>query len=873
MTGLIIGRFPTQPRRIRAGLLALFAALALAPLSARAHFFWLLAEREDEAPVVRGFLSETPTPDLPEFLKHIRQAKVSVGGGSLAWAVDDNTYRVALPESTPPVIDGSCDLGVMTRGEATFRLLYTARAQFAPAKPDAAEEAESLRLRLEAAPGGGPAVVRLTLRGKPVAGALVKAFPEAGDVVELKSDDRGIVPAEGVAEGRTALLAKWIEEASGEVDGKPYKEIRYYTTLTVAPEATKEAGVDTSSPSSPFALLPEAVNSFGGAVAGDWLYVYSGHTGETHKYHRGTTTPHFRRLNLKDRTTWEELPPGPALQGVTLMAHGGKLYRIGGMSAHNAQGEANDLRSVADFARFDPDAKTWTDLPPLPAPRSTHDAVVVGDKIYVVGGWSMMGGDSSGAEFCEDALVYDLAKPDARWEPIPEPPFRRRALAVAENGGKLYVLGGLTEESSIAKSVDVFDIASGTWSSGPELPGGKLVGFAPSAFGVEGRLYVSGHDGLVHRLNAKGDGWEVAGKLVVPRLTHRLLPGINGDLLAVGGTFANVPSRVVESVPLEGSAEPGPRILTWSTPSTTLARQGQAVALIRSKLVAVGGNRTTKPHAFAAENLVAEAESFALGRMEASSIDALPEVRQSAVLAAPAARNAPAYLVGGIGPDGDVSRTLGDVFQLDLASGRWSKHPTATIPDDRGMFGMASYRSALWIFGGSVWDPRKGPGQRAMTMDVLRWDLGRDGASFEPTGQKLPRARRSFAGAVLGSKYYLVGGLGEDLKLVEPVDVFDFEDGTWGTIPAPRPRLFADLVTLDGKLYLAGGFVRPAQGHPEPARTIESYDPAKGTWTTLLEESPIPARNARLLAAGGRLLLFAPGSEPGDPARFALIAP
>ena len=175
-----------------------------------------------------------------------------------------------------------------------------------------------------------------------------------------------------------------------------------------SPRLAKPRSIATDT--APFALLPEAINSFGGAVLGDWLYVYSGHTGATHKYNNGTTTKHFRRLNLKDRQTWEELPCGPALQGVTLVADRDSLYRIGGMSAHQKPGQPNDLVSVADFARFDPVAKTWTELPALPEPRSTHDAVVVGDKLYVVGGWSMRGGDSTSAEFLEDALVFDLIK-------------------------------------------------------------------------------------------------------------------------------------------------------------------------------------------------------------------------------------------------------------------------------------------------------------------------------------------------------------------------------------------------------------------------------------------------------------------------------
>ena len=44
----------------------------------------------------------------------------------------------------------------------------------------------------------------------------------------------------------------------------------------------------------------------------------------------------------------------------------------------------------------------------------------------------------------------------------------------------------------------------------------------------------------------QADRWEIAGKLAVPRLTHRLLPGIAGDLLAVGGNFAGAPVRFVD---------------------------------------------------------------------------------------------------------------------------------------------------------------------------------------------------------------------------------------------------------------------------------------------------------------------------------------
>jgi N-acetylneuraminic acid mutarotase len=642
-----------------------------------------------------------------------------------------------------------------------------------------------------------------------------------------------------------------------------------YATLTVAPRATPPS---TAMNTAPFALLPEAVNSFGGAVLGDWLYVYSGHTGATHKYHNGTTTKHFRRLSLKDKKTWEELPCGPALQGVALLAHHAKLYRVGGMSAQQKPGDPVDLVSVAEFARFDPVLKSWTEMPPLPAPRSTHDAVVLGDKLYVIGGWSMRGGDSAHAQFLEDALVFDLASQGARWETLPAPPFQRRALAVAAIKGKVYVIGGLEEDGQVVKSVAIYDPAKKTWQEGPPLPGSKLQGFAPSAFGVGEKLYVSGADGLLHRLSDAGDTWEPAGKLAVPRLTHRLLPGIAQDLLAVGGNFAGAPVRFIESISIARPPAPGAKVVSWPVAFETDARQGQAVTLVSSSLIASGGNRSTEPHAFSVSNLVRDAVKISLGTMQAEALPVLPEPRQSAELvAAGSGKNSKVYLLGGIGPVGDVSRTLGDAFRLDTGSSQWVKLP-GVIPNSRGMFRAALHEGAVWIFGGSIWDGHPGhPG--SMPVEVLRWELARDTAGSVASGKQLPRPRRSFAGAVMGKKFYYVGGLGADMKIVSPVDVFDFESGQWSTIPAPEPRVFGELAELGGKLYLAGGYVATSRGHFEPAESIEVYDPAENAWSIALDLLPVPTGSVKLSPVQGRLLLFAMDKEKPALAHIALVAP
>src|SRR5687768_7712332 len=43
-------------------------------------------------------------------------------------------------------------------------------------------------------------------------------------------------------------------------------------------------------------------------------------------------------------------------------------------------------------------------------------------------------------------------------------------LAFAESNGKLYLLGGYPASRQTARTVQVFDIASGSWALGPPLP-------------------------------------------------------------------------------------------------------------------------------------------------------------------------------------------------------------------------------------------------------------------------------------------------------------------------------------------------------------------------------------------------------------------
>jgi N-acetylneuraminic acid mutarotase len=242
------------------------------------------------------------------------------------------------------------------------------------------------------------------------------------------------------------------------------------------------------------------------------------------------------------------------LQGLPLVAHGGKLYRVGGLSVRNATtDDKEDLHSTTEFAEYDPATKQWSDLAPLPAGRSSHNAVVIGDKLYVTGGWKLSG--SREGKWLDDSLVYDFSDPSTGWQQLPAQDFKRRALAASQWHGKLAALGGMDEKAKISRRVDFFDPATGQWSQGPELPGTGMSGFGVSAWNLGDDLYVSGFNGRVFKLADDGSKWEVVAKLQEPRFFHQLVPAAAGDaLFVVGGASRDGHLADVELVDVSADA-------------------------------------------------------------------------------------------------------------------------------------------------------------------------------------------------------------------------------------------------------------------------------------------------------------------------------
>ena len=373
------------------------------------------------------------------------------------------------------------------------------------------------------------------------------------------------------------------------------------------------------------ALMPRALTSFGAARHGEHVYVYGGYFGRPHQYSREGQSGILYRLELATGA-WEQLGRGPELQSVAMVSHAGMLYRVGGMAAVNPASEPADLRSSAGFARFDPSTLRWTELPALPEPRSSHDAIVVGGSLYVVGGWTLAG-DPHATTWLDGGVRYDLDREGAAWERI-DMPFARRAVAAAAVGGVLAVVGGIDSEGKTSRSLDLFDPATGRWTRGPDFPG---AGFGVAAVGMGDVLYAGGSDGAIHRWRKGDAAWQRETSMALPRFFHRYVATGDGEIAVLGGIRSMATGtrvRVVERLAVGDALRP-PSITHAELASPLPSKNRQGVLLLEDQLYLFGGNTSLGQHDFGPEHFTDQGASLDLATLAWTPSAPYPARRQT----------------------------------------------------------------------------------------------------------------------------------------------------------------------------------------------------------------------------------------------------
>jgi N-acetylneuraminic acid mutarotase len=524
--------------------------------SAKAHFPWLMTTEDGRAIYFFGETIDEKTYKLPPSMAKAEVSLITADRPpeKVELAVVEDDQFVGL-KSVHPLPAEACLASKVTYGVYHgSRLVYYSQhiGGKLPANRESLQPfAASIDFHAQVIDTDSGVEVYVLWQGEPLADAKVRLFCAEGHEEGSATTDstgRAYFNDKEVEPGINAILVgHTLGGKSGKVGEQEYSSESHYLTVTFAdPEDATGDRSSQLNPSVPvssdstvsvssevYPPIPKTVTSFGAAIADDCLYIYGGHLGRAHEYSATSQANTLWRLDLKNSKSWESLGDGPGLQGLAMVAHGNKLYRLGGFIAKNDDGQEHDLWSQADVNCFDVHTGQWEAFPSLPEPRSSFDAAVLGDRIYVVGGWNIQG--SGETTWLDSAYAIDLTSESPTWQRIPDPPFQRRALSVAVHQGKLYAIGGMQQQGGPSTRVDVFDPQTQTWSRGPDLNGEAMDGFGNASFAVGDELFVTTYSGKLQRLAADGGAWETRSQLERDRFFHRLLPISEHELIVIGG--------------------------------------------------------------------------------------------------------------------------------------------------------------------------------------------------------------------------------------------------------------------------------------------------------------------------------------------------
>lgn len=520
--------------------------------SASAHFPWLIRNEDGKAAYFFGENPADRTYKLPDSIAKAKITSWTQGAEPQQLklkSVDEEKFVGMLSEQEFPadsLFSSQVTFGIYHGSRLDYYTLHhggklpTSRSEYD--HTSSALKDATLKLTAQLVDTDAGVDVFVLWEGKPLADVDVQLFCSEGhEEGSAKTDAAGKVSFNDkqVEAGLNGIIVgHTVKSLAGEIDGQAYDSGSHYLTVTfVDPEDFSQAQPKpqhSSSSQTRFADLPFAITSFGAARINDAIYVYGGHTGDAHSYSTEGQSNQLLQLDLNNPSShWKKIAEGERLQGLALVAHGRRLISIGGFTALNAPGAEHDLHSQSAVRAFDTSIGQWSDLPSLPAGRSSHDAAILGDTIYVVGGWNMDGKVET--QWHSSALSLDLSYPQPKWTALPAPGFERRALAVVAHAGKIYAIGGMDHEGP-TRNVSIYDPGSQTWSEGPALVGEKnMDGFGASGWSTGGQLIVTTYAGDIQRLAADGSSWKVCGKTQDARFFHRLLPLSEDTLVSVGG--------------------------------------------------------------------------------------------------------------------------------------------------------------------------------------------------------------------------------------------------------------------------------------------------------------------------------------------------
>jgi serine/threonine protein kinase len=274
---------------------------------------------------------------------------------------------------------------------------------------------------------------------------------------------------------------------------------------------------------------------------------------------------------LRTASAWRGLPPMPtARQNMAGTVLDGTIWVMGGLGKGS--------RGSPRVEGYDPVINGWKSGPDLPTRLHHEMAVTYRDEVVVIGGWIPEGSDPS-AKVSDRVWVLRAGE----WVGLPSLNQARAAAAAVVVGDRIVVVGGQAN-NHLVDSTEVFD--GKRWRTGADIPTPREHLAAASdgkyVYAVGGRaLSPDKNSAALDRYDPATDRWQRLPDM--PTARGGLGAAIaEGHLFAVGG---ETPTGVLGDVESCNLAK-----RTWSAaPSMRTPRHGITVEAIGGSLYALGG--------------------------------------------------------------------------------------------------------------------------------------------------------------------------------------------------------------------------------------------------------------------------------------------
>jgi N-acetylneuraminic acid mutarotase len=229
----------------------------------------------------------------------------------------------------------------------------------------------------------------------------------------------------------------------------------------------------------------------------------------------------------------------------------------------------------------------WSSGKSMPEPRTEFSAVLLDNKIYVIGGSGEKG-------ITKTVYVYD-PRTD-QWATVAPLPEARDHMGASSYDGKLYVVGGFNGNDIPTDQLLIYDPDRDEWQEGKPMP--RALGALAAQF-INGTLYAVGGVDSSHQVVSTNQAYDPdtdtwTERQPMPTARHHFASAVvDGKLYVIGGRILGNggPKPVNEALTNINSNEAyDPKQNTWTilSPMPT-KRSGLAGAPVNSEIYVFGG--------------------------------------------------------------------------------------------------------------------------------------------------------------------------------------------------------------------------------------------------------------------------------------------